>query len=79
MKIEVDCYAGYKADEKPRRFRLHGHEYLVGECLDRWHGPDHEFFKVLASDGNTYILRHQTSIPNGGWELVSYRSSGKQS
>jgi len=78
MNIEVDCYAGYKGDEKPVRFRLQEHEYAVNGWLDRWYGPEHEFFKVLASDGNMYILRHQTSIPDGGWELVSYRSSGKQ-
>ena len=77
MRIEVDCYAGRKEDERPIRFRLHGHEYTVSEVLDHWYGPDNESFKVRASDGNLYILRHQTSVPQGEWELVSYRSSGR--
>jgi hypothetical protein len=34
MKLEVDCYSGRKADERPLRFRLDGHEYLVEEVLD---------------------------------------------
>ncbi len=29
MKLEVDCYAGRKADERSVRFRLDGHEYMV--------------------------------------------------
>ena len=26
MKLEVECYSGRKADERPIRFRLDGHE-----------------------------------------------------
>jgi uncharacterized protein YbdZ (MbtH family) len=43
--------------------------------VDQWHGPEHEFFKLRADDGNFYILRHHTSVPNGEWELVSFRKS----
>jgi hypothetical protein len=77
MKIEVDCYAGRKGEERPIRFRLHGHEYEVRELLDQWYGPDDEFFKVRASDGNLYILRHQSSVPGGDWQLVSYREGSQ--
>jgi hypothetical protein len=73
MKLHVLSYAGRKADERPVRFQLNDHEYLVDEILDQWYGPDHQFFKLRADDGNLYILRHQTSVPDGEWELVSFR------
>jgi hypothetical protein len=73
MQLEVDCYSGRKADERPVRFRMDGHEYLVEELLDQWYGENEEFFKVRADDGNLHILRHETSSPEGGWHLVSFR------
>jgi len=30
----------------------------VEEVLDRWYGPDYTYFRVRASDGHCYILRH---------------------
>lgn len=76
MKVQVESYAGRVADERPVRFRLDGHEHMVEEVLDQWYGPEHVFFKVRADDGNVYILRHQTSVPDGEWDLVSFREFG---
>jgi hypothetical protein len=73
MKLEVVCYAGMKADERPVRFRLDGKEYLVEEILDQWYGPDTAFFKISADDGNLYILSRETSVTEGLWDLVSFR------
>jgi hypothetical protein len=60
MKLEVECYCecypGRKADERPVRFRLGGHEYRVEVMLDQWYGPEKVFYKVRADDGNLYIL-----------------------
>jgi uncharacterized protein (UPF0128 family) len=78
MKLEVVCYAGAKADERPVRFRLEGHEYLVEEILDQWYGPDKAFFKVRADDGNLYILSKETSVAEGLWDLVSFRKLPEQ-
>lgn len=69
--MRVQCYSGAKADERPIRFELGGREYLVEEFLDRWYGPDDTFFKVLADDGNVYILRHSSG--NDTWSLESFR------
>ena len=74
VRVEVECYAGWKADERPVRFRLEGHGYMVEEVLDQWYGPEHAFFKVRADDGKVYVLRHQTSVPDGEWDLVSFRA-----
>ncbi len=73
MKIEVDCYAGYKGEERPVRFRLEGHKYVVQEVVDQYYGPEHIFFKIRADDCNEYVLRHQTSVPDGAWDLISFR------
>jgi hypothetical protein len=73
MKLNVECYSGRKADERPVRFRLEGREYIVEAVLDQWYDPASIFYKVRADDGNFYILRQQTSTPDGTWDLVSFR------
>jgi hypothetical protein len=73
MKLEVECYSGHKADQRPLRFRLDGREYAVEAVLDVWYEPESISYKVRADDGNFYILRRQTSTPEGAWELVSFR------
>jgi hypothetical protein len=70
MTLEVECYAGWKADERPIRFQLHGHEYVIEAVLDQWCCPEHIFFKVRTHDGNVYVLRHDTALPDGPWALV---------
>jgi hypothetical protein len=73
MKVNVECYSGRKADERPVRCHLEGKQYLVEAVLDKWYDPKSIFYKVRADDGNFYILRQQTSTPDGAWDLVSFR------
>ncbi len=73
MKLEVECYSGQKAEERPVRFRLDGHEYAVKEVLDQWYGPSDTFFRVRANDGNLYVLRCETATPEGVWHLEAFR------
>jgi len=40
MKLNVECYAGRKADEQPIRFRLEGRQYHVETVLDQWYDPE---------------------------------------
>jgi hypothetical protein len=47
---------------------------MVEEVMDQWYGPEHVFFKVRADDGKVYILRCQKSLPEGEWELISFRA-----
>lgn len=73
--LQVQCYAGYRADERPLRFRgatAGARSYEVKEVLDRWYGPGYQCFKVLADDGNLYILRHDQY--KGTWTLDSFRA-----
>jgi len=73
MSVQVKCHAGRKADERPVNFRLDGHLHMVEQVLDQWYGPNHLFFKIRADDGGLYVLRHETSVPDGEWELVSFQ------
>lgn len=70
--IRVDCYAGHRGEELPRRFHLGGRAIEVKEVLDQWLAPDHRYFKVRGADDALYILRHDTS--SGRWALVMYDS-----
>jgi hypothetical protein len=78
MKLNVECYSGRKADERPVRFWLEGRQYVVETVVDQWYDPESIFYKVRAEDGNLYILRQETSTPNGTWDLVSFRQTREQ-
>jgi hypothetical protein len=45
--------------------------------LDQWYDPKSISYKVRADDGNLYILRQETSTPDGTWELVSFRGQDR--
>jgi len=75
MIVPVECYSGYKAEERPVRFQLSGRDHMVEEVLDQWHSPDATYFKVRSDDGNTYVLRHIMSQQEDVWTLESFRRS----
>jgi hypothetical protein len=68
MKIQVECYAGYRGEEEPRAFTLGATRLAIVAVLDRWMAPEHRYFKVKAEDGRTLVLRHDTA--SGDWELA---------
>jgi hypothetical protein len=71
-EIRVDCYAGYRADERPSRFTIRDREYDVQELDGQWHSPDATYFRVLAHDGNYYVLRHDEG--QDYWTLDGFRA-----
>jgi hypothetical protein len=71
--IHVSCYSGYRADERPQRFTLRGREFLVNEVDGQWYSPDAIYFRVRASDGNYYVLRHDEG--QDSWTLDAFRAS----
>lgn len=73
--IQVEAYAGYKADETPRRFCLEDQWLEVVEVLDRWYQaagnpewPRADYFKVRAADGHDYLLKHD--LEADAWYLA---------
>ena len=73
MKIRVECYAGHRGDETPRRIIFDDRTVEVIEVIDRWFDPHHTYFKIQGSDQATYIIRQE--IPTYGWELTMYQSA----
>jgi hypothetical protein len=76
MRLNVDCYAGYRGEETPRRFKLGRDTVEAAEILDRWIGPDHRYFKIRGDDGAVYILRHDTE--GDFWELTMFDSRERE-
>jgi hypothetical protein len=72
LGVRVECYAGYRSEQEPRRFHLGARTIEVLRILDRWLAPDHRYFKLRGSDGDTYLLRHDPTAEQ--WELVLYQS-----
>jgi hypothetical protein len=70
--IRVECYAGHRAEESPRRFFLGQREVRVSEIIDRWLDPDCSYFKVRADDGDIYILRYDRSADT--WQMTLFSS-----
>jgi hypothetical protein len=73
LEVWVECYAGHRGEETPRRFTL-GRTIEVAEVLDAWLAPDHRYFKVRGDDGACYILRND--VLTGRWELTMFDRSG---
>lgn len=67
MKIKVECYSGFKADEKPLSFIIDDKRLKVEKIIDQWRTPESDCFKVLADDGQIYLLKHD--IRNDGWAI----------
>jgi len=71
-EILVECHAGYRADERPLRFVLRGRAFEVAEVEDRWYSPGVIYFRVRATDGNFYVLRHDEGMDV--WTLDAFRA-----
>ena len=68
IPVQVKSHAGYKAEEYPVIFSMNSKTFSIKTILDRWYGVDHAYFKVIADDGNFYILRYDKTVDQ--WELV---------
>ena len=70
IPVRVECYAGHRGEETPRRFFFGERAIEVAAVMDQWLAPDHRYFKVRDSGGDSYILRHDVS--SDSWELVMF-------
>jgi hypothetical protein len=70
IEIQVESYAGYRADQTPRRFSLGKRSIEVAEVIDQWYGPDYRYFKLKGDDGGIYILRQDEKQHH--WELIMF-------
>lgn len=73
MPIRVECYAGHRGEETPRRFHLGDAVIEVDDVVDQWLEFDHRYFKVRGRD-NVYILRHD--VERNVWDITMYDRTG---
>jgi hypothetical protein len=66
-EVRVECYAGYRGDETPRRLHLERREIEVSEVLSRWKAPGALFFRVRTQEGRIYVLRKDEFV--GRWDI----------
>lgn len=74
--VRVECYAGYRAEESPRRFFIGKREINVIEIIDRWLDPAYSYFKVRGDDGGIYILRYGQD--SDSWEMILFNSGTRE-
>ena len=72
LVVDVECYAGHRGEETPRRFRLGDRNIEIVDVIDRWLAPDHRYFKVRDTSGDLYILRNDVIACL--WEVTVFRS-----
>lgn len=70
MEIRVECYAGYRGQERPRRLFMGRRQVAVVEIVDRWLDPEHRYFKLRGDDGSLYIIRYD--VRRDSWELTMF-------
>jgi hypothetical protein len=70
--VRVECYAGYKGDERPVRLQIDEQMLDVAEVEDRWYSPGATYFRVLLANGERYVLRREDA--QSVWTLQAFRS-----
>ena len=62
--IKVECYSGYKVNERPVAFTYKGKRWEVDDIIDRWYEekiesgqPTMDYFKVRTTEGKEFLLR----------------------
>jgi hypothetical protein len=68
MELAVECYAGYRGEETPRRFFIDERPVQIARIIDRWVTPDYRYFRVEGDDGRAYVLGQ--ILASGKWELL---------
>ena len=63
--IQVECYSGYRANERPAAFTFRERRREVREIVDRWYEggidasrPEISYFKVRTTEGQIFLLRY---------------------
>lgn len=74
MEIKVECDEGAQGGGEPRAFSLGKQRIEIVSVVDRWFGEDYCYFKVDASDGAVYILRHDEQRDT--WEMTWFNARG---
>lgn len=73
--VRVECYSGYKAEERPLRIVFEAQTLEIEQIEDRWYSPGATYFRVLVKNGERYVLRHDDA--QDVWSLSAFRAPEK--
>jgi len=76
LVVRVECYAGYKGDERPVRVYLGDRSMQVEAIEDRWYSPGATFFRVVVEGGDRYVLYREDGLES--WSLRAFRADDKR-
>lgn len=68
LRVYVDGYSGFKANERPRQFTLDDVWYTVDAVEDRWYSPEAMYFRVRSGE-KRFVLRYDEREDE--WRLES--------
>jgi hypothetical protein len=71
--LHVECYAGFKGDERPVKLQIGNDTVGVADIEDRWYSPGATYFRVLLANGERYVLRREDA--QDVWTLEAFRSA----
>ena len=74
--IRVECFAGYRGDERPLAFWIGVRRIAIHMIVDSWLAEDGAYFRVAGPDGMRYVLRRDDRHDN--WELTDSRLGAEQ-
>lgn len=66
--LSVETSSGTAGNGAPVAFALRDRIFKVREIVDHWDGIDHAYYKVIADDGNLYVIRHD--LEENQWEMM---------
>jgi hypothetical protein len=69
IRIYVEAYSGYKANERPIRFYVDEDTYEISAIQDLWQDPNATYYKVRTTEQKIYLLRYDQSEDK--WTLQS--------
>lgn len=73
--FQVECYAGYRADESPRVLIIQGQRHQVTDILQQWQEPGRRCFKLRLSSGDEYLVCYD--VATASWLEISHRVAGR--
>jgi hypothetical protein len=76
LAIRVECHAGHRGEETPRRLWIGDRPVVVVAMLDGWLAPDHRYFKARGDDGGVYIVRFDVAADR--WEMTMFQREGPE-
>jgi hypothetical protein len=74
----VECYGGYKVNERPVAFSFQERRREVAEIIDRWYEggveagqPEVDYFKVRTTESTIFLLRYFSL--HDSWSIQVYK------